>query len=218
MQFKDGAKVFSADGERVGTVSGVVLEPDTKDVTHLLVQQGFLFTEVRVVPISLVGPATEDQVTLRQQADDLQELPAFEEDHYVGAELDGPPRVRSAGWARPLYWYPGIGAWWSVPGFGAYAKPPFVGEAEKNIPEGTVALKKGAEVIGSDGEQVGEVERIFTEPLEQRATHLLISEGLILKDRKLIPTRWVTNVLEEQVHLSVESGFVERLPEYHRQD
>ena len=50
--------------------------------------------------------------------------------------------------------------------------------------------------------------------IADRATHLLISEGLILKDKKLIPTRWMTNVLEKEVHLSVESDFVESLPEY----
>ena len=218
MQFKEGAKVYSADGERVGTVNGVVLEPDTKDVTHLLVQNGFLFKEDRVVPVSLVGPATEERVTLRQDADDLEELPIFEEARYAGADLDEAPGVRSAGWVRPLYWYPGIGAWWSAGGVATYPKPRFVGETEKNIPEGTVALKVGAKVIGSDGEQVGDVEQVFTEPLEDRATHLLISEGLLLKDKKLIPTRWVNHVLESEVHLSVESTFVERLPEYELED
>lgn len=214
MQFKEGAKVYSADGERVGTVNGVVLEPDTKEVTNLLVQKGFLFKEDRVVPVSLVGPATEERVTLRQDADDLDELPLFEEADYVGADLGTVLGARSVGWTRPLYWYPGIGAWWSAGGVAAYAKPPFVGETEKNIPEGTVALKVGANVIGSDGEQVGTVEQVFTETLEDRATHLLISEGLVLKDKKLIPTRWVNHVLESEVHLSVGSTFVERLPDY----
>jgi uncharacterized protein YrrD len=218
MKFKEGAKVYSADGERVGTVNGVVLEPDTKDVTHLLVQKGFLFREDRVVPVSLVGPATEERVTLRQDAEVLEELPAFEESEYVGADLGTATAVTSAGWMRPLYWYPGIGAWWSAGGALSLAKPPYIGETEKNIPEGTVALKVGAKVIGSDGEEVGDVEEVFTEPLEDRATHLLISEGLLLKDKKLIPTRWVNHVFESEVHLSVESTFVERLPEYKLED
>jgi uncharacterized protein YrrD len=218
VQFKEGAKVYSADGERVGTVDGVVLEPDTKEVTDLLMEKGFLFKEDRVVPVSLVGPANEERVTLRQDADDLDELPVFEESEYVGADLGAATAATSAGWLRPLYWYPGIGTWWSAGGAISLAKPPYFGETKKNIPEGTVALKVGAKVICSDGEQVGNVDQVITEPLEDRATHLLISEGLILKDKKLIPTRWVNHVLESEVHLSVGSTFVERLPEYELED
>jgi uncharacterized protein YrrD len=218
MQFKEGAKVYSADDERVGTVDGVVLEPDTKEVTDLLVQKGFLFKEDRVVPVSLVGPATEERVTLRQDADELENLPVFEETQYVEADADAASGVRSVGWVRPLYWYPGIGAWWPAGGVAAYAKPPFVADTEKNIPEGTVSLKAGAKVIGSDGEEVGEVEEVFTEALEDRATHLLISEGLLLKEKKLVPTRWVNHVLGSEVHLSVGSAFVEGLPEYGLED
>jgi uncharacterized protein YrrD len=223
MQFTEGAKVFTADGERVGTIDRVVLEPDTKEVTHLVVQKGFLLTEDKVVPMSLVGPAMEDEVTLREDAGDLEKLPDFEETHYVpvGPAHPGPgpkPARGSVHWARPLYLYPPIGAWWTASGYADYAKPQYVVKTEENIPKGTVALEEGAKVIGSDGEQVGDVERIFTDPLEDRATHLLVSEGLILKDKKLIPTSWMSTVHEDEVHLLVGSDLVESLPEYQIQD
>ena len=223
MQFKEGAKVFTADGKRVGTVDRVVLNPDTKETTHLAVQKGFLFTKDKVVPMSLVGPAKEDRVALREDAGDLERLPDFEESHYVPVDPArqgrGPkPVPGSANWARSLYRYPPLGAWWTTGGYAGYAKPQYVAKTERNIPEGTVALEEGAKVISSDGEHVGDIERIFTDPLEERATHLLISEGLILKDEKLIPTGWMTHVFEDEVHLSVDSDFVESLPEYQLQD
>jgi uncharacterized protein YrrD len=214
MQFTEGAKVFTADGERVGTIDRVVLEPDTKEVTHLVVQKGFLFTEDKVVPMSLVGPATEDHVTLREDADGLEALPDFEESHYVPIDRGRQPAPGSAHWARPLYLYPPIGAWWEIGGYADYARPQYVAKTEKNIPEGTVALEEGAKVMSSNEEHVGDVERIFTDPLEDRATHLLVSEGLILRDRKLIPTGWMSTVHEDEVHLSVDSDLVESLPEY----
>jgi uncharacterized protein YrrD len=217
MQFKEGAKVLTADGERVGTIDRVVLEPDTKEVTHLVVQKGLLFTEDKVVPMSLVGPATEDQVILREDAGDLEKLPDFQDSHYVPVDR-GPHPPGAAHWARPVYLYPPIGAWWTADSYGDYAKPRHVAKTEKNIPNGTVALEEGAKVIGSDGERVGDIERIFTDPLEERATHLLLSEGLILKEKKLVPTGWMSNVFEDEVHLSVDSDFVESLPEYQIQD
>jgi uncharacterized protein YrrD len=218
MQFKEGANVFTADGDRVGTVDRVVLDPDTKEVTHLVVQKGFLFKEDKVVPMSLVGPATEDRVTLREDADGLEKLPDFEESHYVPVEQKSRPQPGPAEWARPLYLYPPVGAWWATGGYAAFARPQFVAKTERNIPEGTIALEEGAKVISSDGKHVADVERIFTDPLEDRATHLLISEGLLLKEKKLIPTKWITHILEDAVHLAVDSDFVDSLPEYRLQD
>jgi uncharacterized protein YrrD len=220
MQFKEGASVFTAQGQRVGTIDRVVLEPDTKEVTHLVVEKGFLFTEDKVVPMSLVGPATEDRVTLREDAGDLEALPDFEESHYVRADRGLRPPLSSAHWSRPIpiYPYPPIGGTWPYAAHSDYAKPRYVAKTDKNIPEGAVALEEGAKVIGSDGKQIGKIERVFTEPLEDRATHLLVSEGLILKEKKLVPTEWMTDVSEDEVRLSVDSGYVDSLPEYQLQD
>jgi uncharacterized protein YrrD len=218
VQFKEGAKVVTADGERVGTIDRVVLEPDTKEVTHLVVQKGFLFAEDKVVPMSLIGPATEDQVTLREDAGDLEKLPDFQESHYIPVDRGPVPAAGGVRWARPLYIYPPLGASWTSPGYAPYTMPQYVAKTEEHIPEGTVALKEGARVISSDEKHIGNIERIFTDPQEDRATHVLISEGLILKEKKLIPTGWMTNVLEDEVHLAVDSDFVEGLPEYQLQD
>ena len=43
MQFKQGAEVFSSNGERVGTIHRTVIEPDTREITHLVIQKGLLF-------------------------------------------------------------------------------------------------------------------------------------------------------------------------------
>lgn len=218
MQLVEGAKVVTADGEKVGTIDRVVLAPDTREVTHLVVRKGFLFTEDKVVPMSLVGAATEDQVTLREDAGDLEKLPDFQESHYVSV---GPaplrPGLGDAHWASPVVWYPPMGTWWITGAYADYDRPQYVAKTEENIPEGAIALEEGAKVISSDGKHIGDIERIFTDSLEGRATHLLVSEGLILKEKKLIPTVWMNHVLEDEVHLSVDSDLVQSLPEYQPQ-
>ncbi len=83
MQFKQGANVSTFDGKSVGTVDRVVLTPKTKEVTHIVVRKGFLFSEDKIIPLSLITSATENQVTLRQDATDLDKLPPFEEVHYI---------------------------------------------------------------------------------------------------------------------------------------
>lgn len=218
MQFKKGATVYTADGEQMGEIDRVVIKPDTKEVTHLVVQKGFLFTEDKVIPVSLARLVTEDQVVLRGEDIDFDQFPDFEESHYVPVD-DDPQAVPAP--MHPIssvYWYPPmIGDWWTIPAYHAYAKPRFVLRTQKNIPEGTVALEEGAKVIGSDGGHIGNIECILAEPVEGIATHLVISEGLILKEKKLIPTSWLSSVREDRVHLSVESGLVDRLPEYQPQ-
>jgi uncharacterized protein YrrD len=214
MQFKEGASVFTWDGEKVGSIDRVVLDPKTKEVTHVVVQKGFLFTTDKVVPVSLIGAATEDRVTLREDAGDLEALPDFEEKHYVPITEAERRKVSPAGYIPPLYWYPPAGlTWWGVPGYG-YPIPPCVVRTERHIPEGTVALEEGAKVLSSDGEHVGDVEAVLTDPEQDRATHLLISQGLLLKEEKLVPTTWVSMVLEDEVHLVVGSRALDQLPEY----
>ena len=75
MRIDQGEKVMTADGEVVGEIYRVVLDPKTKEVTHIVVKEGFLFAEERVVPIDLVEYSGEDQVKLRDIPVDYNELP-----------------------------------------------------------------------------------------------------------------------------------------------
>ncbi len=221
MQFRDGATVYTADGEQVGSIQRVVIEPGTKEVTHLVVEKGLLFTEDKIVPMSLVGPATADRVTLREDAGDLERLPDFEETYFLstepGTQRPEPGPEQTALGIGSIYWYPPVESSWPPGLYDRAAHPKYVKETVQNIPEGTVALKEGSEVISSDEEHVGDIERIFTDALEDRVTHLLISQGLILKEKKLVPVTWISNIAEEEVRLSVNSQFIENIPEYQAQ-
>lgn len=225
MQFKRGASVFTFDGRHVGKIDRVVIDPKTDEITHVVVEKGFLLTVDKVVPISLIGPATEDRVTLRENAGDLEALPDFEEKHYVLLDEKRLKEASSQGYPPPFHWYPPVGTvWWQnggymgYPGFFGYTMPPYVLETERNIPEGTIALREGAKVLSSDGEHVGDVEAVLTDPEEDRATHLVISQGLLLKERKLVPTSWISMVMSDEIHLAVGSDLIEGLQEYEPQD
>jgi uncharacterized protein YrrD len=221
MRFNEGANVFTADGDKVGSLERVVIDPRTRKVTHVVVQKGFLFTEDTVVPISLIGAATKDRVTLTEDAGGLQSLPDFEETHYMPLDDAEAGAAFPAGHARPLYWYPSAGiTWWSPTGYPGhtghlgYPKSKYVAQTTRSIPEGLVALEEGAKVISSDNDHVGDVKAVLTDPKEDRATHLLITQGLLLKERKLVPTAWISKVREKKVHLGIGSKFVEQLPDY----
>ena len=226
MELKKGAKVYTADGDKVGTIERVVLDPKTKEVSHVVVEKGFFFSEDKVVPISLLGPTTEDRVTLREGEYGFDELPPFVETEFVPAEVEPSetPEVRPeqeqevsqpTAYVQPYYWYPplGVGWWMGIPNpYGVDSE--FVHTQVINIPEGTVALEEGARVVGSDEKQVGDVEEVLTDSETDRVTHLVIAEGLLLKEKKLIPASWVASILESRVLLCVPSDVVKNLPEY----
>jgi uncharacterized protein YrrD len=61
---------------------------------------------------------------------------------------------------------------------------------------------------------VGDVEEVLTDPETNRVTHFVVAEGLLLKERKLVPANWVDSILESEVLLTVPAGVVKDLPEY----
>jgi uncharacterized protein YrrD len=215
MELKEGTEVFTSSGEQVGKINRFVLDPATNEVTHIVVQKGWLLPEDKVVPIAMISTATEERVVLNKDIGNFDQLPAFEETHFVElTEADmipaGYPTYR---YAPAYYWYPPSG-YIGYPAFGAeyYDWPPVA--ITRNIPADTVPLKEGADVMSSDDQHVGDVERVFVDSESHRATHFLISQGLLLKERKLVPTHWVRSVEEDKVFLWVPSRLLERLPDY----
>ncbi len=192
----------------------VVIDPRTREVTHIVIRKGQLLPEDRVIPVDQIRMATEDEITLNLNAQEVKDQPLFEEAYYV--PMDDPAASSlSANNPASILWYPPAGGWGGLTAFPAYGPVmPRAVVTQRNIPEDTVALQEGARVISADDKHVGNVERIFTHPDNGRATHLVISRGLLLKERKLIPVTWVNNIQENEVHLLVRSELLNRLPDY----
>jgi sporulation protein YlmC with PRC-barrel domain len=218
MELKEGMNVFTPGGEQVGTVNRFVLDPATNEVTHIVIQKGWLLPEDKVVPFEMVSSATGESVVLSEDVGDFEKLPPFEETQFVRATDDLPsdPEVTpdpSYQYTPAYYWYPAqsnIG----FPGIalGHYVWPS--GETKRNIPADTVPLKEGTNIVSSDGKHVGDVERLFLEEDSNKVTHFVISQGVLFKDRKLVPAHWVKSVEEDGVNLVVSSQLLERLPSY----
>jgi hypothetical protein len=155
-------------------------------------------------------------VTLKEENLDPKQLPPFEEARYVRAD-EAEEAVPPLGFTPTYYLYPP----YRLGGYPAYGpgyydfKPV---EIEKNIPEETVALEVGSNVVSSDGDHVGDVGEVLIDPETSRATHFVISQGLLFKERKLIPLRWVKTMVENEVHLGVPTRVLDRLPDYQYKD
>ncbi|RPI82985.1 MAG: PRC-barrel domain containing protein [Chloroflexi bacterium] len=217
MQFKDGASVYTENDEEIGKLNRVVLDPVLREVTHIVIEKGLLFPEDKVVPIDMIDTSREDKITLETGIDSFDDLVPFEETHYMG--VDEAEWYRSPGatsepeydYAPVFYYYPPFGGYGGYATY-AYANRPV--ETERNIPEDTIPLQKGVDVLSVEGEKVGNVEQIFVDADSNQATHFLISSGLLFKERKLIPIHWVKNIHEDLITLAVSTRMLENLPDY----
>lgn len=215
MRLTKGADIYSAQGEKLGTLDRVVLDPETKEVTHLVISKGGLFKTSKVVALDMLNQEVEDRITLLNPKHDWDEFEDFEETHYVNLDETDAPVTDVPG----AYWYPPLNlAWWRAGGTDnpvMYpAKPVYVPRTTQAIPEGTVALEEGARVVSRDGKHVGNVEQVIVDPQDNRVTHFVVSEGVLFKERKLIPVTWISNIDEDEVHLSSNANVLDRLPGY----
>ena len=190
MLLQKNASVIDANGEQVGSLERVVLNPESRLVTDIVIRTGTLFNKTeKVVPVGDIVETDENQVVLNQAAEELESFPPLEERRIV--ETEQKPTVITG-----------------APGFYGPVVMPSASEqvftqAEQNIPDGTVAMKEGAKVITADGKYVGNVERVLADASVDQATNLEISKGVFTKEWRLIPMKWVTSLDEDMVHLRV---------------
>ncbi|HEX2623275.1 MAG TPA: PRC-barrel domain-containing protein [Phototrophicaceae bacterium] len=227
MQFKDGTHVYSADNHDIGSIQRVVVDPSSNEVTHVVVRQGLLFTEDKVIPLDLFVTATPDKATVSRNADQLDELPNFEETHYLPLEKVTREPTPEGNTVQRLVWYPPVGMdMYQYPMFygptnypeaaatASAAGTPYVERTQKNIPDNTVTIKEGGQVITSDNQHVGNIERVILNSDGKNATHFVIAKGLFLRNHKLVPMNWVNAIHDDHIHLKVNADTIEALPEY----
>lgn len=207
-QFKKDATVLAANGQQVGSLSRVVINPETRALTDILVRVSSLFNqEEKVVPIEFVAETTEDQIVLHYVAGILESFPPFEERHLVDANdyADQPSPSEHA--LPTIFGHADV----SLSMIKTQQGKKLVPQVTQNIPDGAVAMKKGSKVITAEGKYVGNVECVLADPEADQVTHLLISSRQHTNETKLIPIHWVMLVDGEKVELRVNNHMVEAL-------
>lgn len=207
MLFRKDVDVYGVDNKSVGHVDRVVLDPKSKQVSHLIVRKGMLLTKDRVIPINLVSTSTEDRVNLTVRSKEVNDLPEYEEKSYVPLEDGELPEGATI--YPSFYWAPTMPTLYAAPVVDPV--PGYKVQTERNIPEHNVALKEGARVVGNDGEEVGHVEEVFTQSSSDQVTSFVVSRGLLVKEHRLVPINWVKFITDEEVQLNVPAAKVDAL-------
>jgi uncharacterized protein YrrD len=214
-----GVPVRGSNGNHLGSLSRVVIEPSSKQVTHLVVEPGLVESgnllkpggwetpREHVVPMSLVAAASKDEVRLTCDESAFQRLPLFERKQYadVDAAATG-TRGQSRFQLGELVNF--VAAGW---GLGA---APYIAPADISLNEtpGSVAIEEGSPVWRLDPhEEIGAVERVLVDAATQRVSALVVRRSGLLHHRVLLPIEKVSGVDDGVVHVTLSPAEVDAL-------
>jgi hypothetical protein len=197
--FTIGADASCTDGV-CGKVSGLVIDPHARALTHLVVDDRQF--QGRLVPLSLVDvDAATGRIGLRCTIAEFAKLaPASKK---VPLQNDADPGDTSAQFLSRSV----ASQWLADPVSATY----------DTLPSGEVAVRGGDHVHASDG-NIGQVQGLVIDSGSRQVTHVLLQEGHVVGRKVVaIPAAAVTGVSENGVQLSITRQQVKDLPSgWHR--
>lgn len=210
MKIDIGKDVIASDGEKIGKVDRLVLNSETNDLSKFIVHKGMFWNEDKIVDLDLVSEVdAEGNIHLKVPSDDEDTMPAFvEETHRVATDeemnsLDYGSFVGTAPYA-PIMFAPGGTGGQYRPGSGPFFDNADSGgtlEQRTNLPEDSMTIDKGTDVVGSDGGKVGEVEEIIMDA-NGTTTGFVVKSGFIFTKDVHIPMDIVDHI--SGVHIALK--------------
>ena len=162
MELRFGVPVACSDAS-CGALTRVVVDPQRREVTHVVVAPAGNDLRARLVPIDLVAP-TGDRLTLTCPAAQWQELPYLEEIRYTREPDES-------------YW--GALMLWPLTGGTGESDRPVVVE---HLPPGEAEISATNKARATDG-HIGRLRGVVLDD-RHRLTHLLLREGHLLRKKE----------------------------------
>jgi sporulation protein YlmC with PRC-barrel domain len=186
-------EVFCTDG-KCGRSTGVVLKPNTEEVTHLIIKEKEAPHEKVMIPVQAVTATTPDSINLSYTLGKMAQMQPFIETEYVKLNI-------------PRY----AGGLYSMAG-DFYPESEVFPVDRKTTPAGELALLRGAQVEATDG-HVGRVDELLVDPEDDRITHLVLREGHLWGKKDVtIPVSEIDSIEEDIVHLKIDKRTIGSLP------
>jgi uncharacterized protein YrrD len=189
------ADVQCTDGPG-GHSTYVILNPVTRQVTHIVVKQDNFPHLERLVPVKMVVKTSPDQIYLTCTQQELHRLEPFIETEFVNGEFP-----------YPAYGLDEFRLW-------PYVLPEdeMVPVEHERVPPGELAVRRGSHVRATDGD-VGRVDEFLVDRETEHVTHLVLREGHLWGQRDvLIPVSGIGQIDEDRVYLSLSKEEIANLP------
>ncbi|HSC74250.1 MAG TPA: PRC-barrel domain-containing protein [Gaiellaceae bacterium] len=205
-------KPVSVDGEEVGKLGDLVVDPLAKRVTHLVVKPHGGEDTSHLVPIELASSAEQDgKIALTCSRADFEALPAVEEFTYLRlgeVKTDDPNWDVGVSDILALPYYDSTGLAGPVEAVGD------MGVVWDRVPKGEVELRRSSRVMAADGHYLGDVDGFLLDDSDH-ITHFVLERGHLWGRREVtVPIGSVASVESDVVTLSLSKDEVGALPSH----
>lgn len=205
-------KPVSVDGEEVGKLGDLVVDPVAKRVTHLVVKPHGGEDTSHLVPIELASSTEHDgKIALTCSRADFEALPAVEEFTYLRlgeVKTDDPNWDVGVSDILALPYYDSTGLAGPVEAVGD------MGVVWDRVPKGEVELRRSSRVMAADGHYLGDVDGFLLDDSEH-ITHFVLERGHLWGRREVtVPIGSVASVESDVVTLSLSKDEVGALPSH----
>ena len=200
--FDIGAQVHCQDGN-CGRLAKVVVDPETQQVTNLIVEAGFLLKRARVFPIAVVETTTAEGIYLSIVSADLSNYPEYREVEHErpasGAEapFTASGAILPGGMALPEQ---------SVPLVREKVREGLSSEDLSLVAQGT-PLKNQEGVFGK-------VDHVIVDADSKEITGLVVRHGFVFPELLNLPVSLIEYVGEKSIFVSATNEELQKLPRY----
>lgn len=195
-----GAQVYCKD-QHCGKLIKLVVNPETQQVTDLIVEKGLLLKHDRVLPLSTIEWVTDREIYLNSDHNELSNYPEYHE-----RESEEPaPEEKGEPYLTVL-----------TPGLGPVVESRVVPMIRRRIYEG---IAPGRTVIGQGTavenlhKTLGHVDHVLVDSSSGQITHLIMRRGLLV-EYVVIPREQIKEINEQAVFVSISEEELAALPRY----
>jgi uncharacterized protein YrrD len=176
-----------------GRAVQAIVNPITKKITHVVVEEKKLPHIERLVPVQSIVDTADDRIYLNCSRQELGQMTPLIESEFLWAEI---PEFNGS---HPYLLHP-------------YVIPGRLTTKQESLPPGELCIRRGARVQATDG-KVGRVDEFVVIPTNGEITHLLLREGHLWGRREVaIPISEIDRLEERTVYLKLDRKGVEALP------
>ncbi len=191
------AAVECTDG-KVGISTHVIIDPTSRKITHLVVgEEEPIAPKNWLVPTNLVSETSRELIRLSLTKEELDKLEPFEGLHYIEVAQDEGDYPADAYYLSP---------------FVSPLKTDYVPLVVERIPQGEIAINRGALIQATDG-YVGRLSEFLVDPESGEITHLIRQEGHLWGKQEItIPVSVIDKTVENMIFLTLDKNEVAYLP------
>jgi sporulation protein YlmC with PRC-barrel domain len=203
-----GMPVYTSDGQDVGLIDQLILDPDTNQVKAAVIRKGVFLPHDKEASREMMDITSDGTIRLSATAAEVHSLPEFLPGAYTTPPADYP---LPAGYPSESVYLPyGFG----LGGLGATPVGPMPDDAEAREVRAAwrrqdlenAVIQEGSTVLSREGEQIGEVHQLNFDQQTGALTHLVVRRGFIFTTDTELPASMIARVDDGAVTLSVSAA------------